>query len=187
MGIWMKAIRKIILLLVLILFMVGARYVIYNIMYPADYKEYVIACSEEYGVDPYLLLAVINTESSFQEDAVSNKGAAGLMQLTESTAQWVADKMGSDDYKQTDLYDPKTNIMMGAWYLADLQDQFSSTELALAAYNAGRGKVTEWITDTVISEDGSNIEKIPYPETELYIQKVLFHQKVYQLLYRNLG
>jgi soluble lytic murein transglycosylase len=111
--------------------------------YPLEYRAIINAHSDNYGLEPALLAAVIYTESKFDPRAQSAAGAIGLMQLLPDTAQGIADHTGGGNYTTADLYDPELNIRYGAWYLARLQKKYrnhpQSLELALAAYNAGPG------------------------------------------------
>ena len=119
--------------------------------------------SRKHGIDYALLKALIATESGFDPDAVSPKGAVGLMQLIPPTAQRYGVLAGKDSTIEKKLTDPKTNIKAGARYLADLIKRFPGRlELALAAYNAGEGAV----------QRAGN--KIPnYPETQNYVKTVM--------------
>lgn len=179
----MKRTRKFVAIIIILLAVFAGREILYNVSYPIAYQDYIVKYSNEYDIDPYLLTAIIKTESSFDRNAASHKGAIGLMQLTESTAQWVAESMGDEDFDVNDLYDPEINIKMGSWYLDNIRKEFAATELVLAAYNAGRGNVASWIDSALISEDGSDLSNIPYEETEKYIQKVLVSREVYKMLY----
>ena len=119
--------------------------------------------ASKHAIDYELLQALIATESGFDAQAVSPKGAMGLMQLMPATAQRygvAADKRASIEKK---LFDPRINIAAGSRYLRDLIAMFpGQIELALAAYNAGEGAV----------QRAGN--KIPnYKETQNYVQTVL--------------
>ncbi len=93
--------------------------------------------AERYDLDPILIASVIAIESRFSAQALSPKGARGLMQVMPSTANWIAKKMGLS-YKGADsLYDSEENIKLGASYLAFLLDKFGDLEIALIAYNMG--------------------------------------------------
>lgn len=87
------------------------------------------------------LRAVVKTESAGNPNAVSRKGATGLMQLMPATAREVAGRLGLENY---DITDPETNLALGTRYLQEQIEEFKDPELALAAYNAGPEKVKEW-------------------------------------------
>jgi soluble lytic murein transglycosylase len=90
-----------------------------------------------HGLDPLLLVALIQTESAFDCYAVSDVGAMGLMQVTPQTAGWLAPRLGTRLGRKTSLFDPDLNVQLGASYLADLLTRFGSLERALVAYNVG--------------------------------------------------
>lgn len=179
----MKLKRLIPLILLLMLAVISIRYFLYNIQYRLQYRDIIAKYSEEYNVDAYLIMSIINTESRFDKDAVSQKGAIGLMQITKPTAEWIAKAMKIKNFNADDLYDPETNIKMGTWYISNLREEFSTTELVLAAYNAGRGNVNDWINNATISDDGIDLGNIPYNETVNYVKKVLVDEKIYKMLY----
>ncbi|MBF0401838.1 MAG: lytic transglycosylase domain-containing protein [Magnetococcales bacterium] len=119
------------------------------------------AAAQRTGLSTALLHSIIRAESNFDPNAVSPKGAAGLMQLMPETARL---------YGVTDITDPETNIHGGALFLADLLKQFNNNlELSLAAYNAGPTTVTRY---------GRRVP--PYPETRNYIARVLRYYEEYQ-------
>jgi soluble lytic murein transglycosylase-like protein len=97
--------------------------------------------SRKYGVSPDMIFAVIQTESSFDPLAVSDKGAVGLMQLLPSTAREVAQELNIHWTDDSILWDPLTNIEMGTYYLRTLIGRFNSVEVALAAYNQGPSRI----------------------------------------------
>lgn len=155
-------------------------------MYPRTYEEAVLVYSEEYNVDKNLILALIKAESNFDEDAISNRNAIGLMQLMEETAIDVANKNGielDDENIQEELSDVYKNIEIGTAYIASLLKQYENTEVALAAYNAGIGTVDNWIEKGIINKDGTDIENVPYKETNYYVRKILRDYEIYQELY----
>lgn len=154
-------------------------------IYPAGYMDYIRTYSAMYQVDPYLVLSVIKAESNFNENAVSQKNAAGLMQVIEPTANWLAKRMGLTDFSYENIKDPKLNIQIGCYYISYLLDLYDgNTATALAAYNAGEGTVNKWLKNSEYSKDGKNLSFIPYPETRHYITKVTNNQKMYQTLYK---
>lgn len=154
-------------------------------IYPAGYMDYIRTYSAMYQVDPYLVLSVIKAESNFNENAVSQKNAAGLMQVIEPTADWLAKRMGLTDFSYENIKDPKLNIQIGCYYISYLLDLYDgNTATALAAYNAGEGTVNKWLKNSEYSKDGKNLSFVPYPETRHYITKVTNNQKMYQTLYK---
>ncbi len=114
--------------------------------------------AKSYGVDPRLIHAVIRAESGYNERAVSNKGAVGLMQIIPSTGEMLGVK---------NLHDPVENIFGGTRYLSQLLKMFNGNmELALAGYNAGENAVIKY---------GHRIP--PYAETQAYVPKVMAFYK----------
>lgn len=105
------------------------------------------------GLDPALVHAVIRAESDYRPDAVSPKGAIGLMQVMPATGR---------RFGVSDLDVPERNLHAGTTYLRHLLDRFDNVPLALAAYNAGEGAVSRF---------GNKIP--PYPETQGYVQGIL--------------
>ena len=157
-----------------------------KIMYPKTYSEIVSTYAEEYNVEENLIYAVIKAESNFDSNAVSNREAIGLMQIVEETAIDVAKQNQIDVDTENiteELLDIDNNINIGTKYLSTLLTQYGNMEIALAAYNAGIGTVNNWIEKQVIQADGSDIENIPYKETNNYVRKILRDYRVYNELY----
>ena len=183
----MKNFLKLILSLfvIVILFLVFLKYfgidkIILKRLYPKEYSEYVKDASKKYGVEENLIYSIIKNESNFENTSSSHKGAQGLMQLMEETANDNASKIGISN---VDLNDPKTNIEIGTYFYSYLFDKYKNERLALAAYNAGAGNVDKWISSGQLESDGSNIENIPYKETNMYVRKVLQTVKMYEYIY----
>lgn len=153
-------------------------------MYPTKYSEYVEKYSEENNLDKYLVYAIIKAESNFNPNVKSNADARGLMQLMEETAVERSNAIEGTEVEAYDLYDPETNIKLGTSYFAYLMGLYDNNiVLAIIAYNAGLGNVEKWIKDGVIKADGSDIENIPYKETENYVRKILRDYQMYLKLY----
>lgn len=150
-----------------------------KLLYKKDYSEYVTKYSQQYGVDKHLVYALIKAESNFKADAVSNRNAKGLMQLMYSTAKEVAKKC-EIEVTEENILEPEINIQIGVKYLSMLIDKYECIEIAVAAYNAGSGNVDKWIKNGVIKSDGSDIEKIPFKETNNYIRKIMRDYKIYK-------
>ncbi len=152
--------------------------------HPLEYSEFVERYSKEYAVPQEVVYSVIRTESSFESDAVSYKGAIGLMQITPETFDWLRFKMGESDTPVSSdlLYNPEINIKYGTYYLSLLYTEFGVWDTAFAAYNAGRGKVNEWLGNPENNKNGKLIN-IPYPETAKYVEKVNKALENYKKIY----
>ena len=170
------------IILILIVFLIVLKNKIQRIFYPKLHEEFVSMYSDEYGVDENLVFAVIKAESNFQEDAVSHKDALGLMQIMKETAEDVARKYFNNSERE--ILNVQNNIKIGTKYLAVLLEKYKNIEVAVAAYNAGIGTVDNWIEKEIIKSDGSDIENIPYKETNNYVRKILRNYKIYQDLYK---
>lgn len=157
-----------------------------SFLFPIAYKDYINRYSRLEGLDPFLVAAIINVESKYDKRAVSHKNARGLMQITDQTGRWGAQELGIDNYKGDILYDPETNIQIGAWYVKKLMEEFDNNlTFVLAAYNAGSGNVSKWLQNKDYSDDGSRLDRIPFEETKNYLDKVYVNYKVYKFLYRD--
>lgn len=155
---------------------------IQRIIYRKQYSEYITKYAKEYNVDENLIYAVIKAESNFKNDAKSSKHAIGLMQLMKETAKEVAKTINLelDDNKiEQELLDVNININLGTKYLSDLINRYQNIEVAIAAYNAGIGTVNTWIEKGIIKSDGSDIENVPYKETNNYVRKILRDYRIY--------
>lgn len=153
--------------------------------YPLRYTETVRAVSEEFGVDPYLVCAMIFCESSFRADAESPAGALGLMQIMPSTGEWIAGKLDIEGYSSEMLLEPELNVRIGAWYLSFLLKRYDGVrENALAAYNAGHGNVDSWLSDSEYSSEG-RLTEIPFAETAEYVRRVTTAYEKYRSLYKK--
>ena len=178
-----------IFLLVLLIIIPGITFAIEPIekrIYPLPYQKTVEEVSARYNFSPSLIYAVIYTESKFNPDVTSHAGAKGLMQITDSTYQWACKRTNQVVQDSQVLFDAETNIRYGVIILSLLRQQFSDTETMLAAYNAGQGRVAEWLKDSTYSQDGKTLHTIPYEETANYVHRVINTQKKYQELYNIL-
>jgi soluble lytic murein transglycosylase len=146
-----------------------------TLVYPLEYKDIITANAREHNIDPKLVASVINTESRFNAECVSNKGAVGLMQVMPSTAEYMVQKYGLPD-GLINLYDPAANIAIGTQYLAYLIKRFADTPTALFAYNAGEGNVSGWLS----AENAVKLTSCPFAETNAYVKKVLYGTKFYK-------
>ena len=132
-----------------------------------------------------LILAVIQTESRFRQDALSTRGAVGLMQIMPDTGRWMADQLGLDDYDESKLFEREWNLIIGISYIHYLRGQFpGSLPLVLAAYNAGPSRVRSWLDAGDWDGSLTDLDDIPYPETRNYIKKALRAYEGYRKYYR---
>jgi len=153
-------------------------------IYPLPHQEIVFEMASEYDIDPYLVFAIIRAESNFKTTARSPVGARGLMQIMPETAQWIAGEMGIKRFTTEQLHDPEINIRMGCWYLNNLEREFKGNlPLELAAYNAGRGNVKQWLQDGTWDGSMLGLKQIPFVETQQYVRNVLDNYSVYQKIY----
>lgn len=149
-------------------------------VYPVEHAEAIEASAARHGVDPDLVCAVIKCESGWDEGAVSQAGAVGLMQVMPSTAESLNSLgiVSAAEYDPAALTDPVVNIEYGCAYLGYLQDHLSSLDEIVAAYNAGIGAVQGWI-----AEGGTIPEGIEYAETRAYLERVKEAYEGYQRSY----
>lgn len=154
-----------------------------KLLYPLKYEDSIIAYSSRYELNEFLVMGIISTESSFDEEAVSHKSAGGLMQLKKETALWCIENLNLDIAEEK-IYSPKENIYIGCAYLDYLEDLYGgNTRTALAAYNAGLGNVNKWLSQPRYSDDGVTLKSIPFNETAQYIKKVSKRMEIYRGLY----
>ncbi len=137
------------------------------------------------GIDAAVVLALMRQESSFDDAIVSPAGARGLMQLMPATAATVARSLAVPVNVPALTEDPAYNMRLGTAYLQGLLTQFGSVPLALAAYNAGPRRVTDWLTANGDPRIGPVtmvdwIELIPFNETRNYVQRVMENITIYQ-------
>ncbi|RYD06862.1 hypothetical protein N752_01675 [Desulforamulus aquiferis] len=177
--------RKVIFLLLLALLFVSHKD-IGRWLYPFEHQEVIYYYAEVNHLDPLLVASIIKTESNFNPNAISPKGARGLMQIMPNTGEWIYQQISGGSLNQDKLFDAETNIALGTWYLADLSAEFKGDlVLVIASYNAGRGNVKNWLTTQHWTGEHKTIDQIPFMETRQYIRKVLWNQKVYNYLYQG--
>jgi soluble lytic murein transglycosylase len=167
----------------------GVNKAVKEIKLPLRHEDIIRQQAAEKGLDPALIAGVIYTESRFR-DQTSHAGAKGLMQLLPSTADDIARKSGGTAFVQGDLADPQVNISYGSFYLRYLLTRYGgNVVLAIAAYNAGQGKVDEWLFNARHrGETFDHARHIPFPETRSYVEQVLQMRGRYRKQYgRELG
>ncbi|MGE5716250.1 MAG: transglycosylase SLT domain-containing protein, partial [Acidobacteriota bacterium] len=150
--------------------------------YPLAQADRIEEAARAAGVPASLLFGLIRQESVFTENAKSRSGALGLMQVMPSTGRLLFRKENGKG--RPDLADPDSNLRLGARYLRQLLDAFpGDTAAALAAYNAGPGRVRAWKKASGLAPEDEFLESIPFGETRTYVKRVLFYQGSYASLY----
>ncbi|WP_317366498.1 lytic transglycosylase domain-containing protein [uncultured Tyzzerella sp.] len=152
-----------------------------NYILPVKHQNIIEKYAKKYSIEKELVFAVINAESRFNKEAISNKGAIGLMQIMPETGEWLAKKIKIENFSKEMLYDEEININLGCYYLKELINKFEDETLALCAYNAGSTNVYRWLNDDKYSKDGY-IHTIPFKETDKYIKKIKIFKKGYSIL-----
>lgn len=155
---------------------------IQHISYPFYYRELILSEAQRQDVDPLLLLALIRQESLFEPSVTSPANARGLTQVIPDTGEWIAGRLGWEEFSEIDLYYPYVNIHFGVFYLSVQLDTFEGKPVpALAAYNAGPGRVHKWLEDT--PDVDLFVETMPYFEPRRYVRNVYENYAHYQQLY----
>lgn len=157
-------------------------------IYPKKYFSVIAKEASSNQIDPYLVLAIIKTESNFNTLATSTKEAKGLMQLMDTTANELNANFNLiKDTRILNLYDENINIKLGCKYLSNLIQKYEGNYfLAVCAYNAGLGNVDKWIEQGIITKNldtYKNVE-LPFKETSNYLKKVISSYKMYRNLYK---
>jgi soluble lytic murein transglycosylase len=157
-------------------------------LYPRGYQEVVAAEAENYHLDPYLILALVRTESLFDPLAESSAGARGLMQIMPATGREIARKLGAPSEDASSFFAPEWNIRMGVYYLwQQYQAYHGQVQFALAAYNAGPGNTNRWLRRLQGVDPDLFVELIDFSETRQFIKKVLAAQVRYQRIWEHAG
>ena len=153
-----------------------------EVIYPLDYWPLIEKYSTANGLDPYLMAALIAQESTFTADVRSGANAYGLMQLLPTTGRSYARRLRIP-FSNASLTTPETNIRLGMAYFKDLVDRFGGAHYALASYNAGESRVSQWLSERPGLPQDEFIDDIPYPETQSYVKRILGTAEDYRRLY----
>lgn len=157
-----------------------------------QYDELIWETAARNGLDPHLLKAVIWRESAFQADKVGTSGERGLMQVGEAAAVDWAKAERVETFTPTDLFDARTNVAVGGWYLARAMERWKERDrpavFALAEYNAGRSRVDRWVTETRLADKANAddlIGAMDFPSTRRYIEDILTRRDIYARVERR--
>ena len=151
-----------------------------DIRFPMAHRDTLVREAKVRGLHSSWVFAITRQESAFMDDARSGVGASGLMQLMPATAKETARKFSIPLASPQQVLDPDKNIQLGAAYLSQVHSQFNGNRvLASAAYNAGPGRVRQWLKGANHLAFDVWVESIPFDETRQYVQNVLSYSVIY--------
>jgi soluble lytic murein transglycosylase-like protein len=155
--------------------------------YPDVYRPWIREASQEFSIDYYLIPAIMRQESTYHESIGSHAGALGLMQIIPPTGKLIASEL-NQEFRTDMLFEPKTNIIFGAYYISKRLSQFDGCKIkALASYNGGAHNVQRWVNrnSEILDDPYLFAEFIAFSETRNYVKKVLGNYWTYKALYDN--
>ena len=157
---------------------------ILRVAYPFPYRELVRREAEEWGIDPFMMAAIIRQESAFKADIVSHAGAIGLMQVMPPTGAELARTHGPNGFTRESLTRPEVNLHLGSAFFVDMSRRYDDDlPLVLSAYNAGPTRATRWRRYPEASDPLRFTERIPFTETRGYVKSVRRNLGLYRALY----
>ena len=159
---------------------------IQEVIFPIEYVPFIKRYAAQHDLDPFIVAALIGQESSYVADVVSPANAWGLMQILPSTGRQLARAEGVRRFRTQMLTDPEINVRLGTRHFAGLVRNLGGVPYALAGYNAGSARVIRWKAERGTLEQAEFIDDIPYPETQMYVKKILGTAVDYRRLYANL-
>ena len=154
---------------------------LWRLLYPAPPADALKSAAIGASLDPNVVAAVTLQESAFNPLALSAAGARGLMQVMPAVGAELAHNAGIVRFDAADLFDPVTNLKLGCAHLSDYRRRFGSLPKALAAYNGGPTRVERWELPNGRDDDERFVERIPIPETRLYVKRVLAGARMYAI------
>jgi soluble lytic murein transglycosylase len=154
---------------------------IWRLLYPAPSADAITGAARAAGLAPSVVAAVALQESAFNPLAVSGAGARGLLQVMPAVGAELAASAGLKHFDPADLFDPAINLKLGSLHLADYLRRFKTLPLALAAYNGGPSRVERWSLPSGKDDDERFVERIPIPETRLYVKRVIVGARMYDV------
>ncbi len=158
---------------------------VFKKLYPLYYSEEVDSAADYFTIPPELIWSVMKKESAFAPKVISYANAYGLMQLLPGTASQIAPKLGMAFTSTEQLFDPKTNIFMGSYYLSSLLNKYDGNYImALAGYNAGPHRVDRWKRNYPVSDDDLFMENLEFEQTRVYVRTCLKYFWIYQAITR---
>ncbi len=156
-----------------------------KVAHPLKYEQIVEAYAIEYNVPKEFIYAVIHTESGFDENAQSDVGARGLMQITNETFEWIKLMIApNEDLSFDDMFNAQTNIRFGTYFLAvALESYDGDIATAAAAYHSGMGLVGDLLESEEYSSDNTVLHTFPYEQMNFYVYKIENAYEKYCALY----
>ena len=156
---------------------------IQRLAFPVYFSDLVLVESEEYGMDPLLMFALIRQESVFDDQVTSWAGAVGLAQIMPATGEWIAELLPWPDYQKESLLRAHLNVKFGIWFMSRILEMTEGNiAAALAGYNGGPGNGVAWLAASGGDPD-LLIEVILYDEPQQYVRQIYRHYDVYTRLY----
>ena len=164
-------------------------YAFYEWMSPARFHQYdrlIRSVALEHHLDPMLVKAVVWRESRFDSQKFGTAGERGLMQVSEKAATEWAHEAKAENFRVEELFDPKTNLEAGTWYLRRAiehwQNQADPLPFALAEYNAGASRAQRWSGGNHVAEISERqfLQNIDFPATRRYVESIIDRYKFYQ-------
>jgi len=152
----------------------------------SNYDELIRAAAEKQGVPPALVKALIWRESAFHADKVGGDGERGLMQVGEAAATDWARASKIETFIPTDLFDPRTNVEVGTWYLRRALEKWKAKSdpipFALAEYNAGASRVDRWLAASGVGAQADAhdlLNAMDFPGTRRYVEEIAARHRFY--------
>jgi soluble lytic murein transglycosylase len=154
--------------------------------YSRAFPNLVLKEAKRYGMNPYVLWALMTVESSYNPDSISPALALGLLQVIPKTGLKTALMLGDDDFGPMDLLDEDVAIRHGAFYFSQLLKKFHGQELlAFAGYNGGPHRVGDWLDSRGNQPLDEFVEEIPFTEARGYAKKVARFIALYLRIYEG--
>ncbi len=156
----------------------------WQLLFPLPFRPALDDFAKQRDLDPFMVAGLIRQESEFNPTIRSHANAYGLTQIVPSTGRQLARMNGIKPFSIGLLLQPETNINLGTTYLRMLLDEWGGKwEETLASYNAGKGRVVNWVTWGQFREPAEFVESIPFNETHEYVQAVIRNAAIYRELY----
>ena len=152
--------------------------------HPINYSDSVERYSSKYNIPEYIIYALINVESGFDQDLREESGAAGLMQLMPETFRAItSNEHLGENLPESSICDPDVNIRYGTYYISYLRKKFGSMDNALIAYHTGETNLSKWLKDSRYTDKSGNLTLIPSDATREHIEKLNKEIDYYKNLY----